>query len=99
MAIPTGRCYKRVAKQVPVEIARSDPALRKETATSENISVRGLRVSTAHGWRAGDYVLLSSPFTKDASLARVVYCQHLGNQRFAIGLELLDLPEPNEDSR
>jgi len=96
MTIPTGRCYRRVAKEVLVEIARSDPALRKETAISENISVCGMRVSTEHGWRTGDFVLLSSPLTNDAIPARVVYCQRLENQRFAIGLELLDPLEPRQ---
>ena len=96
MTIPTGRCYRRVAKEVLVEIARSDPALRKETAISENISVCGMRVSTEHGWCTGDFVLLSSPLTNDAVPARVVYCQRLENQRFAIGLELLDPLEPRQ---
>jgi hypothetical protein len=98
MAIPTGRCHKRVAKKIRVEIARSDPLARKETALSENISARGLRVSTEHGWHTGDFVLLSSPFSKDASPARIVYCQRLENQKFAIGLELLDPQEAKESS-
>jgi hypothetical protein len=98
MAIPTGRCYNRVAKEVLVEIARPDPALPKETAVSENISARGIRVCTEHGWRAGDYVLLSSAVTNDAAPARVVYCQRLENHKFAIGLELLAPAEPRKRS-
>src|SRR3979490_3024391 len=96
MAIPTGRCHNRVAKEVLVEIARPAPAQPKETAVSENISAGGVRLFTGHGWRAGDYVLLTSPVTDDTAPARVVYCQRLENQKFAIGLELLGRGEPRK---
>ncbi|PYU67463.1 MAG: hypothetical protein DMG49_18630 [Acidobacteria bacterium] len=96
MSTPTGRSGKRVAIEVLVEIARPDPTLPKETAISENISTGGMRISTDHVWLAGDLVLLSSTVTADATPARVVYCQRLENQKFSVGLELL---EPRERSR
>ena len=88
MAVPTGRSDKRIAKEVAVELARVDHLQLKETATTQNVSARGIRVATEHLWRSGDRVLLSSPESTFHSQARVVYCQRLENNRFAVGLEL-----------
>ena len=86
MAVPTGRSDKRIAKEVAVELARPDHLQLKETAITQNVSARGIRVATEHLWRPGDGVLLSSPESTFHGQARVVYCQ---NDRFAVGLELL----------
>jgi hypothetical protein len=46
-----------------------------------------MRVETRHAWRQGELVLLA-----DSGLradARVVYCQRVENNRFALGLEIL----------
>ena len=88
MAVPTGRSDKRIAKGVAVELARLDHLQLKETAITQNVSARGVRVATEHLWRPGDRVLLSSPESTFHSQARVVYCQHVENNRFAVGLEL-----------
>jgi len=89
MAVPIGRSDKRIAKEVAVELARLDHLQLKETAITQNVSVRGMRVATEHLWRPGDRVLLSSPESTVHSRARVVYCQRMGNNRFAVGLELV----------
>jgi hypothetical protein len=88
MAVPTGRSDKRIAKEVTVELARPDHLQLKETAITQNVSARGIRVATEHLWRPGDRVLLSSPESTFRSHARVVYCQRMGNNRFVVGLEL-----------
>jgi len=88
MAVPTGRSDKRVAKQVAVELTRLDHLRLKETAITQNVSACGIRVATEHLWRPGDGVLLSSPEATFHSQARVVYYQHVENNRFAVGLEL-----------
>ncbi len=89
MAVPTGRCDKRIAKEVAVELARLDHLQLKETAITQNVSARGVRVATEHLWRLGDRVLLSSSESTFHSRARVVYCQQMENNRFAVGLELV----------
>jgi hypothetical protein len=89
MAVPTGRFDKRIPKAVVVELALSDAWERKEAAIAENVSARGMRVATEHVWRPGDRVLLSSPESGFQTQARVVYCQRLENNKFAIGLELV----------
>lgn len=89
MAVPGGRSQKRVRKEVVVELTLPGPSQHKETALAQNVSSRGIRVATDHSWRPGDTILLSSPETGAHAEARVVYCQPLGNERFAIGLELV----------
>ena len=89
MTAPIGRCNKRIRKEVAVELVRSDASQLKETAIAQNVSARGMRVVTEHVWRPGDRVLLSSPESGIRTQARVVYCQRMENNRFAVGLELL----------
>ncbi len=89
MSLPTGRSDRRIPKKVAVELARPDGSHRRELAIVQNVSTRGMRVATEHVWHAGDPVLLSSPESGIRTQARVVYCQRLENNRFAVGLELL----------
>lgn len=89
MALPTGRIDKRIPKEVMVELALPDASEFKEAAIAQNVSTRGMRVATEHVWRPGDSVLLSSPEGGFRAQARVVYCQRLEKNKFAIGLELL----------
>src|SRR6266550_6202978 len=72
MAVPTGRSDKRIAKGVAVELARLDHLQLKETAITQNVRARGVRVATEHLWRPGDRVLLSSPECTFHSRACVV---------------------------
>ena len=89
MAAPIGRSDRRVKKEAVLELARADDPQLKETAIAQNVSDRGLRVATERVWRPGDRVLLSSPESGLRTQARVVYCQRMKNNRFAVGLELL----------
>src|SRR5258708_29017327 len=93
MAVPHGRSDKRVTKEVMVELARPDDPRLKETAIAQNVSARGLRVATERVWRPGDHVLISSLESGLRTQARVVYCQRMKNNRFAVGLELLSPAE------
>ena len=88
MALPTGRSDKRITKQAAVELAHTSASQLKEVAIALNISARGMRVATEHIWHPGDTVLLSSPESGFRTQARVVYCQRLENNKFAVGLEL-----------
>jgi hypothetical protein len=89
MAAPIGRSDRRIKKEAVLELARVDDPRLKVTAIAQNVSVRGLRVATERFWRPGDRVLLSSPESGLRTQARVVYCQPMKNNRFAVGLELL----------
>jgi hypothetical protein len=87
--VPTGRREKRTARVVPVELSRLDQSLLKERAFTENLSPHGARVITEREWHAGTIVLIVSAKGALNSRAHIVYCQPLGNNRFAVGLELL----------
>jgi hypothetical protein len=92
MSLPTGRFDRRIMKEVAVELARPDASQPRELAIAQNVSTRGMRVATEHVWLPGDPVLLSSPESGVRTQARVVYCQRMENNRFAMGLELLAPP-------
>jgi hypothetical protein len=97
MAAPIGRSDRRIKKETVLELARADDPELKMTAIAQNASVRGLRVATERLLRPGDRVLLSSPESGLRTQARVVYCQRMKNNRFAVGLELLaPLGEPTK---
>ena len=89
MALPHGRSRARIPKRVVVELARPDGSQPKEMALAENISPRGIRVATEHLWRVGSHVLLTSIELGIYAEARVVYCQRVEKEKFAVGLELL----------
>jgi hypothetical protein len=89
MTAPNGRSDRRITKEVAVELARPDALQLKEMAIARNVSARGMRVATEDVWLPGDPVLLSSPGSGFRTQARVVYCQRIENNRFAVGLELL----------
>jgi hypothetical protein len=89
MAVPTGRNDKRIPRHVLVELAPPGTQDFKEAAIAENVSARGMRVATERVWYPGDSVLLSSPESGFRTQARVVYCQRLESNKFAVGLELV----------
>ena len=89
MTAPNGRSDRRITKEVAVELARPDASQLREMAIAQNVSARGMRVALEDVWLPGDRVLLSCPESGVRTQARVVYCQRVENNRFAVGLELL----------
>ena len=90
MALQAGRSDKRIMQEAAVELVRSDDPRLKETAIVQNRSARGMRVETRRAWRQGDRVVLVDSGTHTD--VRVVYCQPLEDNRFALGLEILGPP-------
>ena len=91
MALQAGRSDKRIRQHAAVELVRSDDPRLKEIGIVQNRSARGMRVETRHAWRKGERVQLADSGSR--SDARVVYCQVLENNRFALGLEILSPPK------
>ena len=56
---------------------------------TQNISARGARVVTKRPWSANDSLTIKSLAGDLQSEARVIYCQPLRQNTFAIGLQLL----------
>ena len=88
MRAPNGRSHRRITKEAVVELARPDASQLREMAIAQNVSARGMRVTTGHVWRPGDSVLLSHTQSGFRTRARVVYCERLEADKYAVGLEL-----------
>jgi hypothetical protein len=71
-----------------VELSCRDEMSGKETTFTENISSRGLRAITKRMWRSGTRLQIRFVGEDVHGQASVVYCQPLGNKRFAVGLAL-----------
>lgn len=83
----SGRIEKRasVALQVQLLILQSPGAI--EDAKTENISARGARVVTTHPLEPHEPLLLTSSEGNVQTHARVVYCQRIADQSYAVGLQ------------
>ena len=88
MSLPTNRSHRRILKTVRVELAHPGASESTEMAIAENVSTHGMRVATQDAWLPGVRVLLRSPESGAHTEARVVYCQRMEGNRFAVGLEL-----------
>lgn len=83
-----GRSERRMARTVKVEVrALAGPTLQ-ETTLTENVSGRGARVLMRQRLPRRQEALLISLSDGAHAPAKVVYCQRLADNRFAVGLEL-----------
>ena len=83
------RKEKRNPEKLQMLLSRMAEPLLTETASTEDVSSHGLRVRTEHAWKLGAHVIVESSAGELWGRARVVYCQTLPANTFAIGLELL----------
>jgi hypothetical protein len=83
-----GRSETRIPKRLAAELSRPDQSVLKEMTFTEDVSPRGVRVTTGQRWRPGTSVLVT--FLRDGirSQGRVIYCQRVESGNFALGLEL-----------
>jgi hypothetical protein len=87
-AVP--RREKRIPMEIGVQISGHPVLPGTETTFTENVSVRGLRVLSTRRWKTNDRLTIVTPSGSFSSIARVAYCQSVGQAGFAIGLELLE---------
>ena len=83
-----GRSEKRIARTVSVEVRFPDGLVQKERTSTENVSAHGARLFIKQRLKPGQAVLLVSPTEGVGCQAQIVYCQHISESRFAVGLEL-----------
>jgi hypothetical protein len=87
MRAPTGRMDPRVRRKLRVQLDNLEqPGLSERTLT-ENVSSLGIRVLTRQAWQPGQTLLITSPVGDLRTPARVVYCQPVGENQFAVGLQ------------
>ena len=90
------RKEKRHPQAFHVQLSSTTDVLATKSALTENVSSHGMRVRIGHSWKPGTQALIKSPVRELWAGARIVYCQSLSRNSFALGLELLartDTPE------
>ena len=84
-----GRKEKRNRKTFMAMLSSTTEPLAVALASTENVSICGMRVQTERPWKPATRLLVETSLGERSSRARVVYCQTLSDNTFAIGLELL----------
>lgn len=98
MEVPTGRSEKRKLKAVEVTARLSDGSILPEGTFTQNVSMRGARIVTKARLQPGGIIEIRFP-TEVQFHGRVVYCHHLTDGSFAVGLEIEDSSETREARR
>jgi hypothetical protein len=83
------RLEDRVPLTVRVDLCSLNVRNRAHEGVTENVSTHGARVVSSNPWKRNDRLNLWCLPGNFRARARVVYCEPLGRNSFAIGLELL----------
>lgn len=98
MQVPTGRSERRKPKTVEVTARLSNGSSLPEGTVTENVSMRGARIVTTAELQPGGIIEIRFP-TEVQFQGRVVYCHHLPDGTFAVGLEIQDSSEGRKARR
>jgi hypothetical protein len=83
------RTEDRVGMRVTALLVGGHLKLGVETGLTENVSSRGARVISTSEWLRDDTILVAVPGFHFTAVARVAYCDPLGDGRFSTGLEFV----------
>ncbi len=83
------RLEERLPLTVRVDLCNLNVRVRAQEGVTQNVSVHGARVVSSKPWKLNDRLNLWSVPSDFRARARVVYCDPLGTDSFAIGLQLL----------
>jgi hypothetical protein len=83
------RLEERLPLTVRVDLCSLDVRHRALEGLTENVSTHGARVVSNKPWKLNDRLNVRSPRGDFRARARVVYCDALGVNSFAVGLQLL----------
>jgi hypothetical protein len=84
----TRRCERRILKIQAAELSCPDESASKERTFTENVSPRGVRITTMRRWQPGSHVLVTFLPNGVPFQGTVAYCQREESGTFAAGLEL-----------
>src|SRR6202041_1423842 len=90
------RAEIRVDMKVTAMLVGRHDKLGVERAITENVSPGGVRVISTSEWMIDDTILVALPAAHFTAVARVAYCDDLGQGRFGTGLEFVGSSEPLE---
>lgn len=85
----TPRLEDRSSLHVTVDLCSLDVRQRPDAAITENVSSHGARVVSSKPWKPNMRLDVRSRPGNLRARARVVYCEPMGTEYFAIGLQLL----------
>ena len=83
------RKEKRNPERLQVLLSSAEDPSSIESALTENVSSRGLRVRTERPWAQDTLVIVLTCESELWARGRVAYCEALSDDTFAIGVELL----------
>jgi hypothetical protein len=83
------RIEERLPLTVRVDLCSLDFRHRAHEGITENVSPHGVRVISNEPWKLNDRLNVHSLRSDFRARARVVYCDSLGANSFAISLQLL----------
>ena len=83
------RNEKRNPEKLQVLLSNAADPLSVESALTENVSSRGLRVRTERPWTRDTLVIVLTCESQLWARGRIAYCQAMSDDTFAIALELL----------
>ena len=84
-----GRKQARIATRVLVHMSAVHDPRVADVGSIEDLSSHGARVATQRSWELGLHVDIKTLSGDMKARARIVYCQSLESQRFAVGLDFL----------
>lgn len=87
------RAEIRVDMKVTAMLVGRHDKLGVERAITENVSPRGIRVISTSEWMIDDTILVALPAAHYTAVARIAYCDDLGQGRFGTGLEFIGSSE------
>ena len=87
------RAEIRVDMKVTAMLVGRHDKLGVERAITENVSPRGVRVISTSEWMIDDTILVALPAAHYTAVARIAYCDDLGQGRFGTGLEFIGSSE------
>jgi PilZ domain len=87
--VSDARKEKRNPRKLRVLLSPVEEPLLTEPGSTENVSPHGLRVLAEWPWPRETQLIVQSSENELWERARVVYCQTLSGNSFALGLEFL----------
>lgn len=89
MKPPSRRLEDRSPLNIRVDLCSLDVRRPVQEALTENVSSHGARVVATKPWKPNDRLDLRSLLGEFRARARVVYCEPLAENSFAVGLQLI----------
>ena len=86
--VPTSRSGRRISQVLAAELSCPDESVPKEVTFTENVSIRGARLTTVRRWQPGTRGLVTLHRNGVRSEGRVAYCYRNGSGDFTTGVGL-----------